>query len=256
MASELPPDSNRGWTRAHLSPNHLHTAYILAEQSRQIEQIGDKERAALLTHRSYVCGSIMSSVAFVEASINELYAICAEQPNDIHIAGHPTDDRFRDIGQAAREKIAALWTIESFRRYASVLEKCQTALHLSEKEKFDQGNNPYQDAKLVIQLRNTIVHFVPEQREIAVGEGNHLPPDDLEKKYKGKFTWNPLMAKYAVIGGDPADYPFFPEKCLGSSCALWAYQSMLEFTDGLFSRLGTTWYHHYLFDREILPRNT
>lgn len=247
------------WIRHHLSSNHLFSAYLFAQRAAQIEQIGKPTKNQRLEHRSFVAASIMSSVAFLEAAINELYVICAEHPDDVHVSGHPQDSRFGCIGVDSIQLLGALWHVENFQRSANLLDKCQTALRLAKKSEFNKGTNPYQDAKLVVDLRNLLIHFKPEQREIAVGPGNRLASDAFEAKYRNKFAVNPIAAKYAGIstsvGPLEADHPFFPEKCLGSDCANWAFRSMLTFTDEMFRRLGTTWYHHWLFDKGMIPLN-
>jgi len=43
-----------------------------------------------------------------------------------------------------------------------ILTKYQLALTLCQKEKFDKGHNPYQDAHRLITLRNALVHYKPE----------------------------------------------------------------------------------------------
>jgi hypothetical protein len=247
------------WVRHHLSSNHLFSAHLFAQNASQIEEAGNPTDDQHLQHRGFVTASIMSSVAFVEAAINELYVVCAEHPDDIHVNGHPQDERFGGIGADAIQMLGALWQVESFQRSANVLDKCQTALRLAKRAEFDKGANPYQDAKLVIDLRNLLVHFKPEEREIAVGAGNRLPSDAFESRYRTKFPENAIAAKYAIFGTPTgpleADYPFFPEKCLGSGCAYWAFRSALTYINEMFRRLGTTWYHHWLFDKGMIPRS-
>lgn len=254
------PTVDTQFVRFHLSTNHLFSAYIFAQSASQIEKVDISTiDTRQLQHRSFVTASIMSSVAFLEACINELYAVCAEHPDDSHVRGHPQDERFGCIGTDTIQLLGALWQVENFQRSAKILDKCQIALRLAKQVEFNKGANPYQDAKLVIDLRNLLVHFKPEQREIAVGAGNRLPLDEFESKYRSKFAANPLAAKYSIFGSSAgpleADYPFFPEKCLGSGCAYWAFRSILTFTNEMFGRLGTTWYHHWLFDNGTIPRS-
>jgi hypothetical protein len=46
-------------------------------------------------------------------------------------------------------------------RYVGVLEKFQMALLFAGKPKLEAGAYPYQDAKLLISIRNDLVHFRP-----------------------------------------------------------------------------------------------
>lgn len=243
--------------RHHLSSNHLYSAYLFARNAKQIEQSNQSTQEQLLAHRSFVTSSVMSSVAFLEASVNELFAVCTESPTDSHVSGHPQDSRFKSIGNDTIAKLSTFWKLDTFQRNCKLLDKYQTALRLAGKPELTQGANPYQDAKLVVQLRNILVHFVPEERAVAVGPGCFLEPDAFELKYRGKFPYNLLSAKFAIIGGPngprEADYPFFPEKCLGSGCAFWAFDSCLQFANTFFGALGTTWYYHFLFDRGLIP---
>jgi hypothetical protein len=246
--------TRKGWIRHHLSSNHLYSAYLLAECAARIERAETRADEQRAQHRSYVISSIISSVAFLEAAVNELYVVCAEHPEDFHVAGHPQDSRFGSIGADAIRLLGAIWQTESFQRSAQLLEKCQIALRLAQRPEFEKGSNPYQDAKLAVDLRNLLVHFKPEQREVAGGAGAQLPPDEIESKYRSKFAVNPLALNDPLLGVSDADYPFFPEKCLGSDCARWCFRSILAFADELFRRLGTAWYYHWMFDCGRIPQ--
>ena len=190
-------------------------------------------------HRSCVIGSIFASVAFLEAAINELYIAA----NDRILTDLGLADEFRT-------RLATIWSIEHFRRGARVLEKYQCALRLAEKELFDKSAQPYQDAKLLVELRNALVHFVPETAPIKAKPGVEVPVHKFGKQFKGKFKTNPFAAKYAVIssGSSPetATYPFFPEHCLSHGCAQWAVNTSLIFADHFFNALSLKWYYEYL----------
>lgn len=250
------PPPRAPWVRHHLSSNHLFSAHLFAQSAAEIESAEGRTNDQYLKHRSFVIASIMSSVAFLEAAINELYVVCAEHPDHIRQRAQSQDEQFPLIGVDTIQLLAAIWQVQSFQRSANLLQKCQTALRLARRVEFDKGTNPYQDARLVIDLRNLLVHFKPEQREIAVGTGSKLPPDDFETRYHGKFADNPMAITYAMISPVPspieADYPFFPEKCLGSGCAHWASGSMRTFTDEVFRRLGLTWDYFWLFGEGMM----
>lgn len=229
-----------GWVRIPLSPNHIFSAFHLAQLSKQVEVEGDpNDKATREEHRSYVIGSILASVAFLEAAINELFSAAADG----------------DLGQLKldtdlRGGLAALWSIDNFRRGARLLEKYQCALQLAGKPLFDRGKNPYQDAKCLIELRNALVHFVPTTTPISGEAGIEIPLDEFGKMLQGKFSENPWKPKYALIseGPDPkpATWPFFPEGCLGSGCARWAAESAISFADQFFAVLELRWYFEHL----------
>src|SRR3954453_5500325 len=103
-------------------------------------------------------------------------------------------------------------------RYLSVLAKYQMALVLAGLPRLDEGANPYQDAKMLIELRNLLVHF---RRNLLV----HFRPnwhdydetDRLEQKMKSRFAGSTLQP--------PGSRPWFPVVALGAGCAEWAYDT-------------------------------
>lgn len=229
------------WVRVHLSPNHLFSAFHHASMSRQLEQEGDvRDRATTERHRASVVGAVLAATAFLEASINELFYAAG----DTNVA-HPSLD------ETTRKSFDALWSVDGFRRSARVLEKFEVALQLAGSVPLAKGSKPYQDARLLVDLRNALVHYVPSTFVIEAGASQDESLDEFGKKFRGKFEENPWRAKYLVIssGSEPnpaeAEYPFFPERCLGSGCAIWASQSALEFADEFFQRLGIQWYYHH-----------
>ncbi len=69
-------------SRCYLSLRHLSAAGLFAQKSREIEgraKLGDPVYSGLLReHKASVISSIMLSTAFLEATVNELFADCAE----------------------------------------------------------------------------------------------------------------------------------------------------------------------------------
>ena len=228
------------WARIHLSPSHLFSAAHFARMSACLENEADVTQELIKErHRSCVIGSIFASVAFLEAAINELYVAASDKMID-----HP------GLADEFRTRLATIWSIEHFRRGARVLEKYQCALGLAGAKQFDKGARPYQDAKLLVDLRNALVHFVPETVPIKAESGVEIPVHKFGKQFRGKFKTNPFAAKYAVISSssspETATYPFFPEHCLSHGCAQWAVNTSLTFADHFFKALNLEWYYEYL----------
>ena len=98
-----------------------------------------------------------------------------------------------------RTQLGALWDVDRFRRSASTLEKYQCALRFADLPKFSEGALPYQDTKLLIDLRNALVHFVPETTPTKSGPSIEIPKHKFENMLKGKFAPNPFAAKYSII---------------------------------------------------------
>jgi hypothetical protein len=90
-------------------------------------------------------------------------------------------------------------------------------------EPFTKGSNPYQDARLVIDIRNALVHYRPK----SLGNTQLHP---LAAKVAGKFPLNPLMAG--------SQNPVFPDHVLGHGCTEWAWRSCMTLADEFSGRLG------------------
>ncbi len=167
-----------------------------------------------LHHRAHVTTSIITSAAFLEAAVNELYADAA----DHHLS------YIAPLTREERVALADFWDSGEERR-TSVLEKYETALRLLTREPLARGSAPYQDVALLMPLRNELVHFRPASREAVSMEGLH-------SALSSRFPRNPLMAGQ--------QNPYFPDHCLGSGCAQWSVRSALSFAAAFFDRIGVS----------------
>lgn len=201
--------------RAYFSSYYVWAAEHFAELATAIENASGEKPRFDIQHRAYVTSGVLSTVAFLEAAINELYKDVAD--------AHPS--YIASIDKESRKLIQAFWqlTEERNRSPFSILEKYQIVLTFCRKEQFATGASPYQDAELVIKLRNELVHYKPESYG---GEIQHK----FIKQLRGKFLENPLMTG--------SDNPYFPDHCLGSGCVTWAVRSVKKFTDEFFKRLN------------------
>lgn len=179
-------------------------------------------------HRSYVIAAVTASVAFLEASINEL-CTSASYDNLALAGGQGTlpaheRDALRDLAPTKFDRLA-------------ILDRYQLVLHLLHRTPYDQGAAPFQDTTTLIKLRNELVHPKPQWRD--AGE-DPRPADQgaLAQQLAAKhFPHNPFT------GGSN---PFFPDKCLGHGCARWGWQTALTFADDFFTRLGITPIHDHI----------
>lgn len=173
-------------------------------------------------HRSAVTAAIFASVAFLEASINELFA--SADHDNLEVGGGRGG-----LPQRGRQLLALL--SEPLER-ASTLDRYQLALGLLGHKPLETGAQPYQDAALLVKLRNMLVHYRPEWRAGAVDGAASDPDTNVEKALAGKrLKPNPFTSEVN---------PFFPDRCLGHGCAAWAWASALAFTDAFFRRIGVT----------------
>ena len=145
----------RVWT--HFSIRHIESAAFFARNCWKIEeQRGSKkyEKTLEIEHRALVTGCIFASVAFLEGTINELFASAAD-----------SSMKGGQVGQLpaeTRRLMGSLWCFENFARRARTLEKFPFALRLAGKPSFETGSNSYQDTESLISLRNALIHYEPE----------------------------------------------------------------------------------------------
>ncbi len=194
--------------RVYVSQYHLWAAAHLARLAAERE--ANPPRQFDIQHRGYVMSSLLESVAFLEALILELLKDAAEDQNLEIIGVIPT---------IARAKMLIFW--KAGERRASTLQKFQSALLCADKAAFDKGAQPYQDAQLVISLRNALVHFRPENTGVA-------DTHDIEAKCRGKF---PIHERLAMN-------PWWPDQCLSAGCADWAVKSVRAFAGDFCTRMG------------------
>ncbi|WP_426992635.1 hypothetical protein [Methylomonas sp. CM2] len=162
-----------GVVRDHLSPEFLFSASFFAEEAGKIETQSEPIGAEVIfKHRSYIISSITAAVSFLEATINEVYCVAC-------------DDLIKTERMPAeiKRRLSTIWKIDSFRDRARLLEKYQTAVELTTGEPFNTGITPYQEVKLVVQLRNALVHYSPETMEIF-SEKETGNMQGLEKNFK------------------------------------------------------------------------
>ncbi len=204
-------------SRVYYSSYHLWAAKHLCELAKAAEEaVGDRPRFDI-EHRAYVTNSIFSAVAFLEAAINELYQDAADDHESYIYALDPDSKRLMsDFWQ---------FTEGQNRTFLGMIQKYQLALTFLRKPLFEKGQSPYQDASLVVKVRNELVHYRPE---LLGGEAEHK----LARQLRDKFRINKLMAE--------SGNPWFPDKCLGYGCAQWAVESITTFADEFFARISVT----------------
>jgi hypothetical protein len=206
-------DSLRVVMRGYLSTHHLYAARYCAEaaQEREAELVGG-ESVFDLRHRGFILGAVTESVAFLEGAINEVFQDAADTHHSyIGVLEEP-----------CLSLMAALWRATG-EGYLEILDKYDLALQFAGQLPFDKGSAPYQDARVLLRLRNYLVHYKPH--DVALDSVHSLG-----EALRGKFPSNQLM-----VG---SDNPWFPDHALGAGCASWAWRSARGLTDAFASRIG------------------
>lgn len=202
--------------RNYFSTHHLWTAIRHAHEAQAIEASHAGRSRFDRTHRGYVLSSILSSVAFVEATVNELF----EDAEDGH--GLSGDGYLAPLTTDVQSAMGAFWTKNKADRKLTIVEKYQRLMECAGLPRMDAGTAPIQDVTLAVKLRNTLVHYTPE--DVAADVAHEL--DAL----RPRFAANLLMA-----GSGNA---WWPDHCLGAGCADWAHRSVTALTDTVAGTLG------------------
>jgi len=231
-------------TRAYFSVYHIETAALFARQAKAVEVARAGTTRFSLDQWGYVVGSVLSSVAFLEAAINELFADTSDGRLRIgQLSVKPTPRSRRRLTRDTVRLMAEMWEqgIPRTARY-SVLEKYAIALSLARKEPMDKGIPPWQPTELLIRLRNALVHYEPTDEPVGpLKGGEHKSTDGehkLTKALRGRFPLNSLAH---------SSLSTFPDKILGHGCAAWAVKTSTAFADEFAQRLGITpFYVHTL----------
>jgi hypothetical protein len=199
--------------RTYFSTYHLWAAEHFARLAADIESTHTGEPTFNVKHRAYVTNSILSVVSFLEAAINEIF--------DDLTDGH---SGYVDPLTNYSHQLTKLWKEKNRKRW-SILDKYQDALLCSGKDAFKKGALPYQDAKILVDLRNDLTHARPQTRA-----SSDVEQQKLRARITAKFNPNRLM--------EDAANPFFPDHYLGAGCAYWAVKTGKAFAGEFFSRLN------------------
>lgn len=206
--------------RHYFSLNHLATASVMARQCAEIESVEPSSldwAVSNQTNQACAISALIASVAFLEATINEVFSDCADGTS---ACGQP----FPNAGL-----LASLWT-QGIPRTASysVIEKYQIALTLAGKEQMPTNRNPAQDVDALVFARNYLIHFEPEFVR-STNDSEKAKFQRIHSRLRNKFDLNRLV---------PENCMFFPEKVLGAGCAKWAASTAIAFTDHFFRSVG------------------
>jgi hypothetical protein len=124
-----------------------------------------------------------------------------------------------EIDREARDFLAPLAEVID---RESVLERYWLVLHLLKKNSLDRGAQPWQDASLVVRLRNELVHYKSRW-------GDDLEGSALLQALQNKNHPKPPFVKTAN---------FFPYQCLSAACASWGVRACVAFLDAFYTNLG------------------
>jgi hypothetical protein len=202
-------------TRSYFSSHYLYGAQLFTEEAGRLEA-SPTEPKFDARHRAFVVNAITSSCFFLEAFVNEILLDVVDRHDgheDAYTAPLTADTKFR---------MRWLWEAGNIEK-AKTLHKLNAILDAAEVEKLPAGRQPYQDAQLVIKLRNALVHY--KVRSLSSDVPHELDADFASQR----FPHNKLMAGAGHL---------FPDRILGHGCAEWSWQSCQAVADEFSRRLG------------------
>ena len=198
------------WSRDRLSRHHIISAHHFAKSAENIEAHGgDVPPDDKWQYRAFVTAAVISSVAYLSASINELYLEVRKLTQE----GAPTVRRELDLLVEAWPRISKV----------QVLQRYQLALAVADADQYNPNRMPYLDADNLIRLRDALLSYDPEWDD---EQGKH---HTLESRLQKKFPPSPLVSSRR---------PWFPDQILGSGCAKWAVETVQVFTNDFYRRMA------------------
>jgi hypothetical protein len=210
--------------RNFYSLQHIQSAALFTRQAYLLEKSynGTFSEELFADNKAYATEAIIATVAFLEASINELFSDAVDNYES---------EQIKQLDTNTKQLMAEMWKLDVPKTAAyNILQKYQIALTLARRPLFDLGKPPTQDIKFIIKIRNDLIHFEPAwitalDHDISVDTSSYQTLQQ-EKKF-------PINALYAATQN-----PFFPDKCLGYGCAKWAVNTSIKFVEEFYSRMG------------------
>lgn len=198
------------WSRDRLSRHHIISAHHFAKSAEGIEALGgDVPQSEKWQYRAFVTAAVLSAVAYLSASINELYL----DVRKLSQSGEPQVRRELDLLLAAWPRISRV----------QVLQRYQLALSVADADQYNPNRQPYLDADNLIRLRDALLSYDAEWDD---DRGKH---HTLDSRLKNKFPPSPLVS---------SKRPWFPDQCLSSGCAKWAVETVQVFTNDFYKRMA------------------
>ncbi len=201
-----PGGIDHSFQREHLLAASYFVRMATRIESRGAAAVGPE---GMTRHRAWVTGAIVSSVAFLESSINELYLEFERAGDD----GSPMPTR-------AHTQLETLWPSAEG---APLTLRYQVALQAVDAERFNERRSTYRNVERLLELRDALVHHQPERHD------ERQRHQSLQRRLRNCFAPNSLL---------PPRARWFPDLCLGSGCATWALRSADAFSDEFCGRMG------------------
>ena len=200
-----------------MSTRHVEAARYFSRRAAVIEKAPQGTSQFGVEHRAYAMGSIMSSVAFLEAAINELFIDAAD--------GH-----LSCVGELVPDKVKVLkdgWA--GIENQLGTINKYQRAHRLLEVTGSPALENLFRLTRLLVDLRHELTHHKPVTR---------VAGDRYELSSRIRSLENDLPKLFVRNAFVTTETPFVPDGCLGAGGATWAVKTAERFATEFFGSIG------------------
>lgn len=213
--------------KTYYSIQHVQAAAYLTRQAERIESnLTNDTEADAVALKAYVSSALFSSVAFLEALANEIYAD-AIQPDGGHLS---------QLDERSRKMIASLGETDSIQK-SPILAKYDLILKAAGMSALSRDREPYQAVAIIIRLRNEIVHYKASFFDVGSDEmvrAGSFHTSKLPNLIKGKFA--PRKSARGISG----------DSWLGHGLAEWSVTSAIAYADAIFSALNINPYFDHV----------
>ncbi|EJE4200711.1 hypothetical protein [Vibrio cholerae] len=182
--------------RYNFAAEHLNAASYFVTELKEIEKAASKDIFAPIPFNYYWRSAIISAGCAIEAYIYDL------------LNGF-VDGAYTAENADQKEQIAKM--LERQRMF----DKFEFIYLYKTGIKIEQGTEEYENVKLLINLRNEIVHYKTHWLDDSANT------ERLAQKLRAKFKTNQFKCREL----------FFPDLCTSSSSAEWALNSAKEFIE-------------------------
>lgn len=198
-------------TRYSFTFQFLKAADFFNRESKKLEELPSEgiTQEVKTHHRAYVVGSVMQSIAALEAEAHE---ITHHGPGN-----HMGSSAINTNGAKLLEPLAKMIDTQS------VLARFDAILHLLGKPPINHGVSTYENIALAIKLRHELIHY------------KSLQGQEIEQS---KFFKRLQVLKIPPSPFSSASSNFFPHQILSSACGHWVLRSTANYLKEVYSNLG------------------
>jgi len=203
--------------KRYLSTAFLHSAIYHAKAAREIEaevrarEVPDREFNTKKSGEYFhsIAASIVTCAMFVESTINEIL--------------HDFMNNSGDAGSLASKDIRRVFSITGKRslRLAATLERYELLAEVLGVSPVTKGTDPYQSVKLLIEVRNGLVHYQPSDEVVFTSMSDVDTSQRFEDSFRSRnIQTNPFAPKASL---------YFPDRLLSVDLAFFFIDSATEF---------------------------